>query len=115
MMPVVSPTLTPQAFVTRWRKAALKEGAAAVEHVLDLCHLVGRPTPASADSELKKRTLTNLHNARSTWLDLAHVKLDAAVFAVYGRPADRTDEETLERLLALNQARTVAKARFAVD
>ena len=30
---------------------------------------------------LKKRTLTNLYNERPTWLDLAHKKLDAAVFA----------------------------------
>ena len=34
--------------------------------------------------ELKKRTLTNLYNQRPTWLDLAHKKLDEAVFADYG-------------------------------
>jgi hypothetical protein len=28
--------------------------------------------PELAEAELKKRTLTNLHNARPTWLDLAH-------------------------------------------
>jgi hypothetical protein len=32
----------------------------------------------------KKITLTNLYNARLTWLDLAHKKLDQAVFAAYG-------------------------------
>jgi hypothetical protein len=31
----------------------------------------------------QKRTLTNLYNARPTWFDLAHKKLDAAVFAAY--------------------------------
>ena len=30
-----------------------------------------------------KRTLTNLYNARPTWLDLAHRRLDEAVFAAY--------------------------------
>jgi hypothetical protein len=31
-----------------------------------------------------KRTLTNLYNTRPTWLELAHKKLDEAVFAAYG-------------------------------
>ncbi len=66
--------------------------------------------PPSADAaELKKRTLTNLYNERPTWLDLAHTKLDAAVFAAYGWPADLTDEQILERLLALNLARAAAQ------
>jgi type II restriction/modification system DNA methylase subunit YeeA len=58
-----------------------------------------------AEAERKKRTLTNLYNARPTWLDLAHKKLDAAVFAAYGWPADLSDEQILERLLALNLER----------
>jgi hypothetical protein len=52
-----------------------------------------------------KRTLTNLYNARPTWLDLAHKRLDAAVFAAYGWKSDLTDEEILEKLLALNLER----------
>jgi hypothetical protein len=55
--------------------------------------------------EKKKRTLTNLYNARPTWLELAHKKLDEAVFAAYGWPGDLSDEEILERLLALNLER----------
>ena len=39
------------------------------------------------------------------WLENAHRKLDEAVFAAYGWPAALTDEEILERLLALNRAR----------
>ena len=61
--------------------------------------------PGASEAELKKRTLTNLYNARPTWLDNVHQKLDAAVFAAYGWPADLSDEEILERLLALNLAR----------
>ena len=60
---------------------------------------------ATGGSPLKKRTLTNLYNARPTWLDNAHRKLDAAVFAAYGWPADLPDDEILARLLALNLAR----------
>jgi type II restriction/modification system DNA methylase subunit YeeA len=58
--------------------------------------------PNASETELNKRTLTNLYNQRPTWLDLAHKKLDAAVFDAYGWPHDLTDEQILERLLALN-------------
>ena len=51
---------------------------------------------------LKKRTLTNLYNERPTWLDLAHQKLDAAVFAAYGWDAAMPDDDLLAALLALN-------------
>jgi type II restriction/modification system DNA methylase subunit YeeA len=56
-------------------------------------------------SDRKKRTLTNLYNARPTWLDLAHRRLDEAVFAAYGWHSDLSDEEILEKLLALNLER----------
>ncbi len=56
-------------------------------------------------SELRRRTLTNLYNARPTWLDNTHRTLDAAVADAYGWPADLADAEILERLLALNLER----------
>lgn len=55
--------------------------------------------------ERKKRTLTNLYNERPTWLDLAHKKLDDAVCDAYGWPHDLSDEQILEKLLALNLKR----------
>jgi len=58
-----------------------------------------------SDADRKKRTLTNLYNARPTWLDLAHKKLDAAVCDAYGWPHDLSDEQILEKLLALNLQR----------
>lgn len=58
-----------------------------------------------AESELKKRTLTNLYNARPTWLQNAHRALDEAVFAAYGWPPDLGEQEILGRLLALNVAK----------
>ena len=51
------------------------------------------------------RTLTQLYNERPTWLDNAHRKLDAAVFAAYGWPADLSDDDILAQLLALNLER----------
>jgi type II restriction/modification system DNA methylase subunit YeeA len=62
--------------------------------------------PGASETVLKKRTLTNLYNQRPTWLDLAHRKLDEAVFAAYGWPIEITDEEILERLLVLNLQRS---------
>ena len=55
--------------------------------------------------QLAKRTLTNLYNERPTWLDLAHRRLDEAVFPAYGWDASISDEEILARLLALNHER----------
>jgi hypothetical protein len=60
------------------------------------------PKDADCAKQLAKRTLTNLYNERPTWLDLAHRKLDEAVFAAYGWPPDLTDDQILEKLLALN-------------
>ena len=63
-----------------------------------------RPVPRDEDAAkaLKKRTLTNLYNARPQWLADAHAALDAAVAAAYGWSADISDDEVLRELLALN-------------
>ncbi len=66
--------------------------------------------PGAAEAELKKRTLTKLYNARPTWLELAHQKLDAAVLAAYGWPEGLSDDEILERLLKLNLERAQGQA-----
>jgi len=58
--------------------------------------------------QLAKRTLTNLYNERPTWLDLAHRKLDEAVFEAYGWEPSLSDDEILAHLLALNQERAAA-------
>lgn len=60
---------------------------------------------AECARRLAKRTLTNLYNERPTWLDVAHRKLDAAVFAAYGWDAGMSDDELLAKLLALNLER----------
>ena len=63
--------------------------------------------------QLKKRTLTNLYNERPTWLDLAHRRLDEAVAAAYGWPADLPDDDILARLLELNLARAAEQRAAA--
>jgi type II restriction/modification system DNA methylase subunit YeeA len=71
------------------------------------------PRDAECAAKLKDRTLTKLYNERPAWLDLAHKKLDAAVAAAYGFPTDLTDEQILEKLLALNLARAAEEAKSA--
>ena len=63
----------------------------------------------ATESQLKKRTLTNLYNRPPVWLANAHAALDAAVAAAYGWPASLPDAEILERLLALNLERAAGK------
>ena len=142
--------ITPGEFIAKWRASELKERSAAQEHFIDLCRLLGEPTPADADPtgdyadaahrlvelrdrwlnppewvawvdepvpgypkrpvphdeatarELKKRTLTNLYNARPQWLADAHAALDAAVATAYGWPAGISQDDALRELLALN-------------
>jgi len=71
------------------------------------------PKDEEAAKELKKRTLTNLYNARPVWLANAHAALDEAVAEAYGwgddwRAGALTDDEILARLFALNQQRSAA-------
>jgi hypothetical protein len=63
------------------------------------------PKDAACAASLAKRTLTALYNTRPTWLATCHAKLDAAVAAAYGWPADLQDDQILERLLTTNRER----------
>ena len=45
----MTPVLSPQHFVAKWRHATLKERSAAQSHFNDLCALLGQPSPTEAD------------------------------------------------------------------
>jgi hypothetical protein len=112
--PRYTPTSTFETFPFPWPPGKEPQGDARVEAIAAAAkELVEKRDawlnpPGASEEELKKRTLTNLYNARPTWLELAHKRLDEAVFAAYGWPADLSDEEILERLLALNLERAKA-------
>jgi hypothetical protein len=66
------------------------------------------PRDEASAKELKKRTVTNLYNQRPAWLDLAHKRLDEAVFAAYGWSPDIADDDLLAKLLELNLQRAAS-------
>ena len=41
--------MTPHEFIAKWRASELKERSASREHFIDLCLLLGEPTPAEGD------------------------------------------------------------------
>jgi hypothetical protein len=47
-------TITPQDFVSKWKRAASGEKQSVQEHFLDLCSLVGHPTPVESDPSGKR-------------------------------------------------------------
>jgi hypothetical protein len=69
--------LTPQDFVSKWKRSTGREKQTYQQHFLDLCELVGHPK-----------------------------KLDEVVFAAYGWTRYLSDEEILEKLLAMNLERS---------
>ena len=46
---MAQPTLTPREFAQKWGDNATKEKAASQEHFIDLCRMLGEPTPNEAD------------------------------------------------------------------
>jgi len=55
--------------------------------------------------EIPVPTLAGLYRLRPPWLEELHARLDAAVAAAYGWPADLPDDAVISRLLDLNRAR----------
>ncbi len=58
-------SITPKEFVEKWSKSTLREQQAAQEHFLDVCQLVGHPTPAEKDPQGRYFTFER-HVAKSS-------------------------------------------------
>lgn len=88
--------MTSHLFAQKWKASQLKERSASQEHFLDLCHLIGQPTPTPAESDPDGSWYTFERGAHKTgggegWEDY---------------PPEMPDEEILRRLLVLNLARS---------
>jgi hypothetical protein len=94
------PTLTPQAFVAKWRGDARKERSVAQEHFIDLCHLLGHETPGdNRDGALVFEAGVSKIGGGEGWAPTV------------GRTI--TDEQIRERLLALNLERVAVQGGAA--
>ncbi|HLF29090.1 MAG TPA: DNA methyltransferase [Anaerolineae bacterium] len=102
--PRYTPTTTFETFAFPWPPGKEPKGDPRVEAIAS----AARNVVMLRETQGKGRTLTQLYNERPTWLDLAHKRLDEAVFDAYGWPHDLSDEEILARLLALNLERAAA-------
>lgn len=117
--PRYTPTTTFETFPFPWPPGQENQDDPQVQAIAEAARELVRlrdawlnPEPAELATStvaLKERTLTNLYNKRPDWLDHAHQRLDAAVFAAYGWPPTLSDDEILARLLALNLARAAAQ------
>jgi hypothetical protein len=45
------PSMTPQEFVHKWKRANLSERSGCQQHFLDLCDLLNQPKPAEVDAD----------------------------------------------------------------
>jgi type II restriction/modification system DNA methylase subunit YeeA len=105
-----TPTTTFETFPFPRPTEEQREAIAAAARRLDELRRGWLDPPGMPEEELRRRTLTNLCNETPAWLRDAHARLDEAVLAAYGWPADIGDDDLLERLLALNQERAGAPA-----
>ncbi len=82
-------TLTPQDFVAKWKRAEARERQSVQEHFLDLCSLVGHPTPIEFDPTGKEFAF-EMGAAKVTggqgWADVA--KLEYFAWEYKGKHAD---------------------------
>lgn len=51
--------LTPQDFVSKWKRVSAREKQIYQEHFLDLCQLVGHPTPNEYDGKGEIRLMSS--------------------------------------------------------
>jgi len=105
-----TPTTTFETFPfphpTNEQRGAIAEAARELDRLRE-----GWLNPEGASvKELERRTLTNLYNERPSWLAQVHNRLDQAVLAAYGWPADIGTDELLASLLALNLERASGDA-----
>ena len=63
------------------------------------------PVSPEAGTELKKRTLVKLYNAKPAWLTMLHEALNRVVLAAYGFADGISDADLFQKVLKLNHER----------
>ncbi|MBN1963069.1 MAG: class I SAM-dependent DNA methyltransferase, partial [Anaerolineae bacterium] len=89
------PDLTPQQFVEKWDPTRLKEKSSYQEHFLDLCRLVGFPTPAEADPDGDEYSFeygVKKIGGSQGWADVAYVGRFAIEYKGKEKPYATLDE-----------------------
>ncbi len=67
------PTMTPQAFIAKWKPVTVSERASAQEHFVDLCGMLGHPTPLASDPDGSHFTFekgVHTTDGRQGWADV---------------------------------------------
>lgn len=100
--PRYTPTTTFETFPFPKPTQSQRDAIAAAACTLDDLRRGWLDPPGLSPAELGKRTLTNLYNARPTWLEQAHARLDHAVHSAYGWPYPFAPTEVLVQLAELN-------------
>ncbi|HYV19373.1 MAG TPA: DNA methyltransferase [Verrucomicrobiae bacterium] len=65
--------MTPQEFIRKWSASTLKERSGSQEHFIDLCRMLGQPTPADVDSDGTSFTFekgASKHGGGDGWADV---------------------------------------------
>jgi hypothetical protein len=95
-------------FKMTWARFTGKETSAGQEHF-------NKPAPCRTGGSRREEALTKKSEIRMSLVTSAVTKAKhrIAIAAAYGFPADLTDEQILEKLLALNLARAAEEAKAA--
>ncbi len=110
-----TPTTTFETFPFPRPTGAQRDAIASAAKKLDQLRRGWLDPEGASPAELKRRTLTALYNARPAWLTQAHERLDQAVLDAYGWPTEISDDEVIDRLLALNLERESLEAAAAAS
>lgn len=95
--------MTPHTFVEKWRDHELKERSAYQEHFIDLCHLIGHPTPVESDPTGKRFTFEAFADKTDGGKGFADVwKRDAFAWEYKGKHANL--DKAYQQLLQYREA-----------
>jgi hypothetical protein len=104
--------MNPSEFANKWRGVTTGERASAQSHFIDLCRMLGQPTPHEADPTGYWYAIEKgpgKAEGGDGWADV-WMRDHFACLTAYGWPADIDRDDLLARLLALNLARSEGEA-----